>query len=128
MADQFLEFITSPKEANKLFTTLDPVVPTIKGTTAANDPLSKTLSSYLPRTNGWLDWLWPTDVVTAIETAIDGVMFTGVSPKSAAQSVQTELDTLRAQQDYTFNFWSKWSAAQKAAVEPAKIPKIQVQN
>ncbi|HEY1762276.1 MAG TPA: extracellular solute-binding protein [Acidimicrobiales bacterium] len=128
MADQFLEFITSPKEANKLFATLDPVVPTIKGTTPGNDPLSKTLSSYLPRTNGWLDWLWPTDVVTSIETAISGVMFTGVSPKSAAQSVQNELDTLRGQQNYTFNFWSKWSAAQKAAVEPAKIPKIQVQN
>lgn len=128
MADQFLEFISSSKEANKLFTTLDPVVPTIKGTTPANDPLSKTLSSYLPRTNGWLDWLWPTDVVTAIENAIEGVMFTGTSPTTAAQSVQTELNTLRSQQHYTFEFWSKWSAAQKAAVEPSTIPKIQVQS
>jgi raffinose/stachyose/melibiose transport system substrate-binding protein len=128
MADQFLEFITSPKEANKIFATVDPIVPTIKGTTSANDPLSKTLSSFLPRTNGWLDWLWPTDVVTAIETAINGVMFTNESPKSAAESVQNELDTLRGQQNYTFNFWNKWTAAQKAAVEPATIPKIQVQS
>lgn len=128
MADQFLEFITSPKEANKIFATVDPIVPTIKGTSSANDPLSATLSGYLPRTNGWLDWLWPTNVVTAIETAIEGVMFTHVSPKSAAQTVQNELNTLRTQQNYTYNFWSKWTASQKGQVEPSKIPKIQVQN
>jgi len=128
MADQFLEFISSPKEANKLFGTLDPVVPTIKGTSSSNDPLSATLSSYLPKTNGWLDWLWPTDVVTAIESAIEGVMFTNVPPKKAAETIQTELNTLRSQQNYVYNFWNKWSAAQKAQVEPSTIPKIQVQN
>jgi|SRR5579859_616473 len=126
MADQFLEFLTSPTEANKIYATLDPVVPTITGVKAANDPLSAQLRGYLPRTNGWLDWIWPTDVVNYVETAIQGVLFNGTSPVNAAQSVQGELNTLRKQQNYDYAFWTKWTHSQQTAVEPSSIPKIQV--
>lgn len=128
MADQFLEFVTTPKEANAIQSTLDPIVPTIKGVTPANDPLSAELRADLTRTNGWLDWIWPADVVTAVENAIEGVLFSKTSLKDAAQSVQTELNTLRQTQGYTLDFWDKWSSAQKAQVEPPSIPKIKVQN
>jgi raffinose/stachyose/melibiose transport system substrate-binding protein len=126
MAAQFLEFLTSPAEANKIDATLDPVVPTITGVNSANDPLSSQLESYLPRTNGWLDWIWPTDVVNYVETAIEGVLFGGKTPQQAAQSVQGELNTLRQQQNYNYAFWTKWSKAQLKAVEPSTVPKINV--
>ncbi len=128
MTSQFLEFITSPPEADKIFATLDPVVPTIKGVKAASDPLSGQLQQYLPRTNGWLDWIWPTDVVNYVETAIQGVLFSSQSPASAAASVQGELNTLRSQQNYDYAFWTKWSPAQRSRVEPSPVPKIQVSS
>lgn len=128
MADQFLEFVTTAAQANKIQGTLDPVVPTIKGVKPANDPLSAALRADLTRTNGWLDWIWPADVVTSVENAIEGVLFSHQSPQSAAQAVQTELDTLRTTQGYTLDFWDKWSASQKAQVEPNPVPKVQVQS
>jgi len=127
MADQFLEFVTTGPEANKIQSTLDPVVPTIKGVQPARDPLSAGLRRDLQQTNGWLDWIWPANVVTSVENAIEGVLFSKQSPAAAAQSVQQELDTLRQTQGYTLNFWGKWSAAQRAQVEPPSVPKIQVQ-
>jgi raffinose/stachyose/melibiose transport system substrate-binding protein len=126
MASQFLEFLTSSGEANKIFGTLDPVVPTIDGVTGASDPLASQMQSYLPRTNGWLDWIWPTDVVNYVETAIEGVLFGGKTPEQAAQSVQGELNTLRQQQNYNYAFWTKWTTAQQNAVEPSSVPKISV--
>ena len=126
MADQFLEFVTSPAEADKIFATLDPVVPTINGVTAASDALSQQLQGYLPQTNGWLDWIWPTDVVNYVETAIESVLFSGHTPTSAAQSVQNELNTLRQQQNYNYAFWANWTTAKWNAVEPASVPTISV--
>ena len=128
MADQFLEFITTGQQANKIQSTLVPVVPTIKGVKPDNDPLSAALRQDLTRTNGWLDWLWPANVVTSVENAIEGVLFSGQSPQAAAQSVQTELNTLRQTQGYTLDFWDKWSSAQRAQVEPPSVPKVQVQS
>jgi raffinose/stachyose/melibiose transport system substrate-binding protein len=128
MADQFLEFVSTPKEANAIQSTLDPVVPTIKGVTPANDSLSAALRQDLTRTNGWLDWIWPADVVTSVENGIEGVLFSHTSPEAAAKSVQAELNTLRQTQGYTLDFWDKWSSAQKAQVEPSPVPRVQVQN
>ncbi|HUA41743.1 MAG TPA: extracellular solute-binding protein [Streptosporangiaceae bacterium] len=126
MASQFLEFITSPSEADKIFGTLDPIVPTITGVAGTSDPLSSQLQGYLSQTNGWLDWIWPTDVVNYVETAIEGVLFGGKTPLQAAQSVQGELNTLRQTQNYNYAFWTKWSPSQLKAVEPATVPKINV--
>jgi ABC-type glycerol-3-phosphate transport system substrate-binding protein len=128
MADQFLEFISTPQQANKIQSTLDPVVPTIKGVTPENDPLSSALRQALTRTNGWLDWIWPANVVTSVENAIEGVLFSGESPATAASSVQAELNTLSQTQGYTLDFWDKFTASQKAQVEPPSVPKIQVQG
>lgn len=126
MASQFLEFLTSPSEAGKIFGTLDPAVPTITGVPGTSDPLSSQLQSYLPRTNVWLDWIWPSDVVTYVETAVEGVLFGGKTPAQAAQSVQGELNTLQQKQNYNYAFWTKWSSSQLKAVEPAVVPKIKV--
>jgi raffinose/stachyose/melibiose transport system substrate-binding protein len=128
MTDQFLEFMTTPAQASKIEGAQDAVVPTITGVTPASDPLSKSLTSYLPRTVGWLDWIWPTNVVTAMENSIEGVLFQGETPAAATKALQTSLDTLRSQQNYGFGFWNKWTSAQKKGVEPDSIPKVQVTN
>ncbi len=127
LADQFIEFATSPPEATKILATLDPIVPSVAAVPSASDPLAKTLrQNFLPKTIGWLDWMWPSDVTTAVENAIEGVLFSHQAPLAAAQAVQTELNTLRQQQNYSYDFLSKWSKSQWAQVEPAAVPKIQI--
>lgn len=127
LADQFIEFATSPPEAGKILATLDPTVPSIAAVPSSTDPLAKTLrQDFLPKTIAWLDWMWPSDVTTSVENAIEGVLFNHQTPAQAAKSVQGQLDTLRQQQNYTYDFLSTWSKAQWARVEPASIPKIQV--
>jgi raffinose/stachyose/melibiose transport system substrate-binding protein len=127
MADQFIEFATSPPEAGKILATLDATVPSIVAVPSSSDPLSPTLrQNFLPRTIGWLDWMWPSPVTTSVENAIEGVLFNHQTATQAAQTVQTELNTLRQQQNYTYDFLGGWSKSQWARVEPAKIPKIQI--
>jgi ABC-type glycerol-3-phosphate transport system substrate-binding protein len=127
LADQFLEFATSPAEAGKILATLDPTVPAVAAVPSSSDPLAKTLRErFLPKTIGWLDWMWPANVTTSVENAIEGVLFNHQTPAQAAQSVQTELSTLRQQQNYSYDFLSTWSKSQWARVEPASIPKIGV--
>ena len=127
MADQFLEFATSPAEAGKILATLDPTVPSIAAVPSSSDPLAATLrEDFLPKTIGWLDWMWPANVTTSVENAIEGVLFNHQTPAQAAQSVQTELNTLRQQQNYSYDFLSTWSKSQWAQVEPASTPKIQI--
>lgn len=127
LADQFLEFVTSPPEAGKILGTLDPIVPSVAAVPSASDPLATTLrQDFLPKTIGWLDWMWPSDVTTAVENAIEGVLFNHQTPAQAAQSVQNQLSTLRQQQNYNYDFLAKWSKSQWAQVEPSPVPKIQV--
>lgn len=127
MADQFIEFATSPPEAGKILATLDPTVPSVAAVPSSSDPLASTLrNDFLPRTIGWLDWMWPSPVTTSMENAIEGVLFNHESPQQAAQAVQTELNTLRQQQNYNYDFLSGWSKSQWSKVEPAKVPKIQI--
>lgn len=126
-ADQFIEFATSPPEAAKILATLDPTVPSIAAVPSSSDPLATTLrQNFLPRTIGWLDWMWPSPVTTSVENAIEGVLFNHQTALQAAQSVQTQLDTLRQQQNYTYDFLSGWSKSQWARVEPATLPTIQI--
>jgi raffinose/stachyose/melibiose transport system substrate-binding protein len=127
MADQFIEFATSPPEAGKILATLDPTVPSVAAVPSSSDPLAGTLRhDFLPKTIGWLDWMWPSQVTTSVENAIEGVLFNHQSAEEAAHAVQTELDTLRQQQNYSYDFLSGWSNSQWARVEPAKLPKIQI--
>jgi raffinose/stachyose/melibiose transport system substrate-binding protein len=127
MADQFIEFATSPPEAGKILATLDPTVPSVAAVPSSSDPLAGTLRhDFLPKTIGWLDWMWPSQVTTSVENAIEGVLFNHQSAAEAAHAVQTELDTLRQQQNYSYDFLSGWSNSQWARVEPAKLPKIQI--
>ncbi|MGI9006885.1 MAG: ABC transporter substrate-binding protein [Streptosporangiaceae bacterium] len=127
MASQFIEFATRPPEAGKILATLDPTVPSVAAVPSSSDPLASTLRhDFLPRTIGWLDWMWPSPVTTSMENAIEGVLFNHESPAQAAQAVQTELNTLRQQQNYTYDFLGGWSKSQWAKVEPAKVPKIQI--
>lgn len=116
--EKLLKFISTPAMQNVIQSMYDPVIPTGVGVTPAKTALGTTLRAMLSSTVGWLDWIWPADVTTAVENAIEGVLFSHESPKSAAQAVQSEYETLKSQQHYGYNFWTSWTQAQKKAVEP----------
>jgi raffinose/stachyose/melibiose transport system substrate-binding protein len=123
---QFLEFITRKQQATRVLAPLKPIVPSIKSVPSTTDPLAPELRKN--RTIGWLDWIWPNEVNNAVIQAIQGVLFNNQSPQAAAQVVQSSLDTLKKQQNYTFNWWAKWSKADWAKVTPSPVPKIQVKG
>jgi raffinose/stachyose/melibiose transport system substrate-binding protein len=123
---QFLEFVTRKQQATRVLTPLKPIVPSIKSVPSTSDPLAPELRKN--QTIGWLDWIWPNEVNNAVIQAIQGVLFNNQSPRAAAQVVQTSLDTLKAQQGYAFNWWSKWSKSDWAKVTPSPLPKIQVKG
>lgn len=118
MAEKLLKFITAPAQENTIQSMFDPVAPTATGVTPAKTPLGPTLRSMQAHTVGWLDWMWPSKVVTSVETAIEGVLFNHQSAKAAAASVQSEYQALKSQQHYDYNFWSQWSTAKKKALQP----------
>lgn len=118
MAENLLKFITSPAQQNTIESMFDPVVPSVVGVQPASTPMGPALRSMQAHTKGWLDWMWPSNVVTSVENAIEGVMFNHQTPKSAAASVQSEFETLKSQQHYDYNFWAKWTPAKKKAVQP----------
>jgi raffinose/stachyose/melibiose transport system substrate-binding protein len=122
---QFLEFVTRKQQATRILAPLKPIVPSIKSVPSTNDPLAPKLRKN--HTIGWLDWIWPNEVNNAVIQAIQGVL-SNQSPQAAAQVVQTSLDTLRTQQNYSFNWWSKWTKSDWAKVTPSPLPKIQVKG
>jgi raffinose/stachyose/melibiose transport system substrate-binding protein len=123
---QFLEFVTRKQQATRVLAPLKPIVPSIKSVPSTTDPLAPKLRKN--HTIGWLDWIWPNEVNNAVIQSIQGVLFNNQSPQAAAQVVQSSLDTLKSQQGYTFDWWTKWSKSDWAKVTPSPLPKIQVKG
>ncbi|MFV0452165.1 MAG: ABC transporter substrate-binding protein [Propioniciclava sp.] len=108
---QLVEFMSRPDVAAKLMAPTNPLVPSVVGVPAtASEPLAPQLTAeFIPNTIPFLDWIWPAPVNDAVTTAITDVMYADTSPQEAAQSVQAALDKVRAEEDYTFDWWSTWS-------------------
>jgi ABC-type glycerol-3-phosphate transport system substrate-binding protein len=113
MSCQLIEFMSRPDQAAKLMAPSNPLVPSITSVPpTTNEPLAPQLTEeFIPNTVQFLDWVWPSSVNDAVTTAITDVMYNGTSPAAAAQSVQDALDKLKAEEDYTFDWWNAWDDA-----------------
>jgi raffinose/stachyose/melibiose transport system substrate-binding protein len=129
MIMQYFEFITRTENANKILQPASPLLPVISSVTPLDEPLAPDLNAtFLPHTIGFLDWIWPAEVNDAVMAAIPAVMTGEMTPEDAAKSVQDAYDTLVTEQSYKFDWYSEWTDADWAKVEPKSIPTFEVIN
>lgn len=121
---QLIEFMSRPDQAAILFEPVNPLVPSVEGVPVTNsEPLADQLiADFIPNTVTFLDWIWPGQINDAVRNAIVDVMYNGKDPAAAAQEVQNALDTLVAEEDYSYRWWDEWTDEERAAVTfPADI-------
>lgn len=125
---QLLEFMSRATEAKKILDPGNPLVPSIVSVPATTtEPLAAQLTKeFIPNTIPFLDWIWPSQVNDAVTNAITDVMYNNKSAASAAESVQSSLDKLVKEEDYTFEWWKKWNDSDWAKVSFPSNMKIDV--
>lgn len=127
MAVQFLEFITRPENAQKLMDVYVAMIPSIEGTTPADDPFAQELNEqYVPNTITYLDWIWPNQINDVVMEVIPAVMTGNMTSEQAVQRVQTAYETLVEEQDYSYDWWTRWTDADWQKVTPPEIPAVEV--
>lgn len=127
---QLLEFMSRPAEAAKILGVGNPLVPSVVSVPATDkEPLAPQLTEeFIPNTVTFLDWIWPAPVNDAVTSAITDVMYNGKSGKNAAAEVQASLDKIVSEEDYTFQWWKKWTKDDWAKVSFPSDMKIDVKS
>lgn len=127
MIMQYFEYITRDDNANKILSLASPLLPVVSSVTPLDEPLAGDLNAiFLPHTIGFLDWIWPAEVNDAVMAAIPAVMTGQITGEEAATSVQEAYDTLVAEQEYKFDWYSDWTDEDWAKVAPQSIPTFEV--
>jgi len=125
LAVQFLEFVTRPEWANTLLTPTKPFFASVKGVESVDDVLTEDLvDNVFPNTIRFLDWIWAVEINDAVKDGIAAVVAGVMTPEQAAQGVQDAFETLVTEKDYSFDWWTKWSAEDWARVTPPSIPEV----
>ncbi|OQP86564.1 ABC transporter substrate-binding protein [Rhizobium rhizosphaerae] len=91
----FIAYLTKPEVA-KIYLEADrPIATSIKGVDGVNEAYAKALrETTFPATIKFLDWIWPSEVTTAVASGIAGVVGGTATPEEAAASVQTTFKAL----------------------------------
>ena len=91
----FIEYLTKPEVA-KIYLEADrPIATSIKGVAGVDEPYAVALrETTFPNTVKFLDWMWPSEVTTAVASGIAGVVGGTATPEEAAASVQAAFKTL----------------------------------
>jgi raffinose/stachyose/melibiose transport system substrate-binding protein len=126
---QFLEFVTRAEYANKILQPAAPLLPVLTNVPAIDHPLASELNSeFIPHTIRFLDWIWPVEVNDAVMQGIPAVIVGELTPEEAAANVQEAFDTLVAEKDFSYDWWTSWTAEDWAKVTPSEIPTIDVKE
>jgi raffinose/stachyose/melibiose transport system substrate-binding protein len=129
MIAQYFEFISRADNANKILGPATPMLPLLKSVKAADDPFAAELNEvFIPHTIGFLDWIWPAEVNDAVMQGIPAVMTGQITAEEAAANVQKAFDTLVAEQNYKFDWWTNWTQDDWAKVTPQSIPTYEVKQ
>jgi len=116
---KFIEFMLRPEYANLCISCYKPVAEVVKGVKLVDDPNIKYLNEVLiPNTLMYLDWIWPSQVNSAICNAIPAVITGNMTAEEAAASVQKALSTLETQDDYVYDWWNTWTKEDWEKVRP----------
>lgn len=94
----FMAYLTKPEVATLYLEPEQPLAASVKGVPVVEDEYAKQLrASAFPNTVKFLDWVWPSEVATAVSSSIAGVVGGQLTPQQAADAVQATFDDLVAQ-------------------------------
>lgn len=93
----FIGYLTQPEVARIYLEPEAPLATSIKGVPGIDAPYAEELrESAFPNTVKFLDWMWPSEVTTAVSSSIAGVVGGQITPEQAADTVQAAYDQLVA--------------------------------
>jgi len=95
LARQFIAYASDDAQAKLMLDPVSPIATSNKGVPGVDTPIAKDLSTYLP-TSKFLDWVWPRELTTTIQTEIQTMMGGGETPEQAAANMQAKLDEMVA--------------------------------
>lgn len=91
----FVAYLTKPEVAKIYLDAEQPIATSIKGVDGVDEQYAKDLrATAFPNTIKFLDWIWPSEVTTAVASGIAGVVGGTATPEEAAQSVQATFKSL----------------------------------
>lgn len=129
LALSFIEFLTRPEWANKIISAQRPYYASIVGVESVDDPLAIDLvQKVYPNNIAFLDWIWPAEVNDAVKDGVAGVLAGVMSSEEAAQSVQDAFDKLVQEQNFSYDWWTKWTESDWEKVTPKSFPEIKLAN
>jgi raffinose/stachyose/melibiose transport system substrate-binding protein len=91
----FIAYLTKPEVAKIYLAADQPIATSIKGVDGVDEAYAKDLrATTFPNTIKFLDWIWPSEVTTAVASGIAGVVGGTATPEDAAKGVQAAFKTL----------------------------------
>ena len=95
LAKQFIAYASEDAQAKMMLDPISPIATSNKGVPGVDTEIAKDLSTYLP-TSKFLDWVWPRELTSTIQTEIQNMMGGGETPEQAAANMQAKLDEMVA--------------------------------
>ncbi len=95
LAKQFIAYASEDAQAKMMLDPISPIATSNKGVPGVDTEIAKDLSTYLP-TSKFLDWVWPRELTSTIQTEIQNMMGGGETPEQAAANMQAKLDEMIA--------------------------------
>ena len=91
----FLEYISRPEIADKHLGISQPLATSIKGVSVIESDIADDLrGNHFPNTVRFLDWIWPTEINDAFQSAIQGIVGGTITAEEGMAAVQGVFDDL----------------------------------
>lgn len=91
----FISYLTKPEIAKTYLEPEQPIATSIKGVDGIDEAYAKDLrATAFPNTIKFLDWIWPSEVTSAVASGIAGVVGGSSTPEQAAQGVEAAYKAL----------------------------------
>ena len=91
----FLEYISRPEIADKHLGISEPLATSVKGVSVIESDIADDLrGNHFPNTVRFLDWIWPTEINDAFQSAIQGIVGGTITAEEGMAAVQDVYDDL----------------------------------
>lgn len=95
LAKAFVAYAAEDAQARLMLDPISPIATSHKGVAGVDTEVAKDLSTFLP-TAKFLDWVWPRELSTTIQTEVQSMMGGAITPEQAAANMQAKLDAMVA--------------------------------